>query len=125
MSYPGGIAQSSASWRAFELRGRGAGRPALLQSGEWLRALLAGLPHGLRHQHRRDSIMAKGKSGGSYRGAISGRYVTAKHGKASPRTTLKEAAGGGSTGSHRSAVSGRFVSERYAKTHPKTTVKES
>ncbi|WP_116087752.1 hypothetical protein [Tropicimonas sp. IMCC34011] len=69
--------------------------------------------------------MAKGKSGGSYRSAISGRYVTAKHGKASPRTTVKEAAGGGSTGSHRSAVSGRFVSERYAKTHPKTTVKES
>lgn len=34
--------------------------------------------------------MAKGKSGGSYRSAISGRYVTAKHGKASPNTTLKE-----------------------------------
>jgi hypothetical protein len=27
---------------------------------------------------------------GSYRSAISGRYVTAKHGKASPRTTVHE-----------------------------------
>jgi len=69
--------------------------------------------------------MTKGKAGSSYRSAISGRYVTTKHGKASPRTTVKEAQGGGSTGSHRSAVSGRFVSERYAKTHPKTTIKES
>ncbi len=35
--------------------------------------------------------MAKGKgSSGSYRSAISGRYVTAKHGKSSPRTTIKE-----------------------------------
>lgn len=44
--------------------------------------------------------MAKGKgpskkgrtTGGkvSYRSAISGRYVTAKHGKSSPRTTVKE-----------------------------------
>ncbi len=32
----------------------------------------------------------KGK--GSYRSAISGRYVTAKHGKSSPRTTVKESA---------------------------------
>ena len=29
-------------------------------------------------------------SGGSYRSAISGRYVTAKHGKRSPRTTVRE-----------------------------------
>ncbi len=46
-------------------------------------------------------IIAKGKSGGGksggskssgghYRSAISGRYVTAKHGKSSPRTTVKE-----------------------------------
>lgn len=70
--------------------------------------------------------MAKGKSGGgSYRSAISGRYVTAKHGKASPNTTVREAPGGGSTRSARSAVSGRFVSEGYAKSHPRTTVKES
>lgn len=35
----------------------------------------------------------KGKSAGgkvSYRSAISGRYVTAKHGKSSSRTTVKE-----------------------------------
>lgn len=30
------------------------------------------------------------KSKGSYRSAITGRYVTAKHGKSSPRTTVKE-----------------------------------
>lgn len=29
-------------------------------------------------------------SGGKYRSAISGRYVTAAHGKRSPRTTVKE-----------------------------------
>lgn len=29
-------------------------------------------------------------SGGKFRSAISGRYVTAKHGKASPKTTVKE-----------------------------------
>lgn len=70
--------------------------------------------------------MAKGKSGGgSYRSAISGRYVTAKHGKASPNTTVRETRGGGSTGSARSAVSGKFVSGSYAKAHPRTTVKES
>lgn len=70
--------------------------------------------------------MVKGRgSGGSYRSAISGRYVTAKHGKASPRMTVKEARGGGSTGSHRSAISGRFVTEKYAKAHPRTTIKES
>ncbi len=39
--------------------------------------------------------MAKSKSSGgsgkgSYRSAISGRFVTAKHGKNSPRTTVKE-----------------------------------
>lgn len=31
-----------------------------------------------------------GSSKGSYRSAITGRYVTAKHGKSSPRTTVKE-----------------------------------
>ncbi len=30
------------------------------------------------------------KSSGHYRSAISGRYVTAKHGKSHPRTTVKE-----------------------------------
>jgi len=35
--------------------------------------------------------LSKGKSGGGkYRSAISGRYVTARHGKASPKTTVKE-----------------------------------
>jgi hypothetical protein len=29
-------------------------------------------------------------SGGHYRSAISGRYVTAKHGKSHPKTTVKE-----------------------------------
>ena len=37
--------------------------------------------------------MSKGSKGssGHYRSAISGRYVTTKHGQASPRTTVKEA----------------------------------
>jgi hypothetical protein len=41
--------------------------------------------------------MAKGKSngggkssGGKYRSAISGKYVTAKYGKSHPKTTVKE-----------------------------------
>ena len=36
--------------------------------------------------------MAKKKSGGKgkYRSAISGRYVTAKHGKSHPKTTVSE-----------------------------------
>ena len=34
-------------------------------------------------------MASKGK-GGSYRSAISGRFVTAKHGKANPITTLRE-----------------------------------
>lgn len=36
-----------------------------------------------------------GGSKGKYRSAISGRYVTAKHGKRSPRTTVKESASKG------------------------------
>lgn len=41
---------------------------------------------------QQEILMAKMSSGGggSYRSAITGRYVTAKHGKASPRTTMKE-----------------------------------
>lgn len=36
-------------------------------------------------------MMSKGKSsGGHYRSAITGRYVTSKHGKASPKTTVRE-----------------------------------
>ena len=34
--------------------------------------------------------MAGKGNGGSYRSAISGRYVTAKHGKANPGTTVRE-----------------------------------
>jgi len=35
--------------------------------------------------------MPKGKSsGGKYRSAKTGRYVTKKHGKANPSTTVKE-----------------------------------
>lgn len=39
--------------------------------------------------------MAKGKKSGSgkYRSAKSGRYVTKKHGKSSPRTTVMESPG--------------------------------
>jgi hypothetical protein len=70
--------------------------------------------------------MAKGKSGGHYRSAISGRFVTAKHGKASPRTTVRETLGGGSSGgNYRSAISGRFVTAKHGKANPRTTVKES
>lgn len=70
--------------------------------------------------------MAKGRSGGHYRSAISGRFVTAKHGKASPRTTVRETLGGGSSSGHyRSAISGRFVTAKHGKAAPRTTVKES
>lgn len=66
-------------------------------------------------------------SGGSYRSAISGRYVTAKHGKASPHTTLKESGGasGSTGGAYRSAISGRFVTMKHGKASPHTTVRES
>ena len=70
--------------------------------------------------------MAKKGGGGKYRSAISGRFVTAKHGKASPRTTVKEAGGkSGSTGGrYRSAISGRFVTAKHGQASPKTTLKE-
>ena len=70
--------------------------------------------------------MARGKSGGSYRSAISGRFVTTSHGKASPRTTVRESRGGGSTGStYRSAISGKFVTTAHGKRSPNTTIKDS
>lgn len=69
-----------------------------------------------------------GKKGGSggYRSAISGRYVTAKHGKASPRTTVNESGGAsGSTGGrYRSAISGKFVTTAHGKASPRTTIRE-
>lgn len=70
--------------------------------------------------------MSKGQSGGSYRNAISGRYVTTKHGKASPNTTVRESAGpSGSSGSHyRSAISGRYVTTAHGKASPHSTIKE-
>lgn len=70
--------------------------------------------------------MAGRKGGGSFRSAISGRYVTSKHGKASPRTTVREAPGkSGSSGAHyRSAISGRYVTTGHGKASPHTTVRE-
>jgi hypothetical protein len=69
--------------------------------------------------------MARGK-GGSYRSAISGRFVTSRHGRASPRTTVREARGGRSTGgTYRSAINGRFVTTRHGRSHPRTTIKDS
>lgn len=66
------------------------------------------------------------KSSGSFRSAISGRFVTTKHGKASPRTTVLEQSGGGSTGgTYRSAISGRFVTTAHGKRSPNTTIKDS
>lgn len=55
--------------------------------------------------------MSKGKGGGHYRSAISGRYVTSAHGQRSPRTTVLEAPGpsGSVNGALRSAITGRFV----------------
>ena len=71
--------------------------------------------------------MSTSKRGGGYRSAISGRYVTAKHGKASPHTTVNEAPGpSGTSGSHyRSAISGRYVTAKHGKASPRTTVRES
>lgn len=77
--------------------------------------------------------MAKSKSSngkGSYRSAITGRYVTAKHGKGSPRTTVKESSGSGGKGKssggdkNRSAITGRYISKSVAARHPNTSVTE-
>lgn len=70
--------------------------------------------------------MAAKRGGGRYRSAINGRYVTSKHGKASPRTTVKESTGksGSTGGSFRSAISGRFVTAKHGKSSPKTTTRE-
>jgi hypothetical protein len=71
--------------------------------------------------------MSKGKGGGHYRSAISGRYVTSSHGKRSPSTTVRESSGkSGSSGPHyRSAISGRYVTTAHGKRSPNTTVRES
>lgn len=65
-----------------------------------------------------------------YRSAISGRYVTAKHGRRSRRTTVRESTSKGSRGSssrgvrYRKAITGRYVSAATARRHPRTTVAE-
>jgi hypothetical protein len=72
--------------------------------------------------------MAKGKSsGGHYRSAISGRFVTSKHGQSSLRTTVRESSSSGnSSGAHyRSAITGRYVTNAHGKRSPNTTVRES
>lgn len=70
--------------------------------------------------------MSKGKGGGSYRSARTGRYVTAAHGKRSPRTTVREASGksGSTGGAYRSAISGRFVTAAHGRRSPGTTTRE-
>ena len=75
---------------------------------------------------------SKGSGKGKYRSAVSGRYVTAKHGKSSPRTTVKESASKGSGGkkpsggySYRSAISGRYVTKKHGERSPRTTVRET
>lgn len=69
--------------------------------------------------------MAK-KSGGGYRSASTGRYVSNAHGKSNPGTTVKEAAGpsGSSGGRYRSASSGRYVTTKHGRANPGTTVRE-
>lgn len=70
--------------------------------------------------------MSKGRGGGSYRSARTGRYVTAAHGKSSPRTTVREASGksGSTGGAYRSAISGRFVTAAHGRRSPGTTTHE-
>ena len=70
--------------------------------------------------------MSKGKGGGHYRSAISGRYVTTSHGQRSPRTTVLEAPGkSGSSGPHfRSAITGQYVTDAHGQRSPRTTVRE-
>lgn len=70
--------------------------------------------------------MAGKKGGGHYRSAISGRFVTSGHGRRSPRTTVREAAGrsGITGGRYRSAISGRFVTTSHGRRSPSTTVRE-
>lgn len=66
-------------------------------------------------------------SGGRYRSAISGRYVTSAYGHSSSRTTVRESTSrGGSSGPHyRSAISGRYVTSAHGQRSPNTTVREN
>jgi hypothetical protein len=70
--------------------------------------------------------MSKGKGGGHFRSAISGRFVTSAHGKRSPSTTVRESSGksGSTGGAYRSAISGRFVTTAHGKRSPSTTTHE-
>ena len=70
--------------------------------------------------------MSKGKGGGVYRSARTGRFVTAAHGKRSPGTTVREAPGKSGTtgGAYRSARTGRFVTAAHGKRSPGTTLRE-
>lgn len=72
--------------------------------------------------------MARGSRSSSRsvsRSARSGRFVTNKHAKASPRTTTTELVGGGGGKAHRSAITGRYVAAATARRHPGTTVTEN
>ena len=78
------------------------------------------------HRRNEDQSMAKSKSGGGFRNAKTGRYVTPGHAGRNPSTTVKEAPGpSGSSGArYRSAISGRYVTTKYGKASPHTTVRE-
>ncbi len=78
----------------------------------------------------RSSAPRRSGAKAKYRSAKTGRYVTRKHAKRSPRTTLKEIAFKGSSRRpsrgvrYRSAITGRFVTAATAGRHPDTTVAE-
>lgn len=79
-------------------------------------------PHQQSMRSLRNNSMSKGKGGGHYRSAISGRYVTTAHGQRSPHTTVREASGpsGSVNGATRSAITGQFVRGG----NPSTTTRE-
>lgn len=71
-------------------------------------------------------MAGKKGGGGHFRSAISGRFATTAHGKASPRTTVRESSGSSASSGahHRSAISGRYVTTAHGKRSPNTTVQE-
>jgi hypothetical protein len=71
--------------------------------------------------------MSKGSSGGGYRSARTGQYVTEKYATSHPKSTVHEAPGvKGSSGPHfRSAETGQYVNNNHGARHPGTTVKNS
>lgn len=92
-------------------------KAARLDNGNLLDALCTGTLGGF--------VMARGKSGGHARSAISGRYVTSGTAARHPRTTVVERGGNHSSGTHhRSATTGRYVTPATAARHPRTTVTE-